>query len=180
MPHRRNGQHVFSFAALDDLMEIAEITDQSVAELSRRLDGGSECLMTRDSGNQGQLINVQWMHVDSSYVRGLGLRIEIGPGSAYTFGSHTVVAQRMKGVFQTALNEIMKVLKERGVDSVYCLIERENTVSYGSHIRLGYEPVIRITHLVLFGLKVTMTRNCDTGKRRLRLFMSHPQDSFSI
>jgi len=178
--HRVNSQHVLSFAAQADLKEISEITNHPVDELSRRLLDGGECLITRDSSSDNQIVNVQWMHSSSTYVKGLGFEVAINPDSAYTYGSFTVPSYRMKGVFQRALHETNRVQGDRGVSIVYCLIERANSASYSSHIRLGYEPVTRISHLVLFGLKITVTRDCATGRRRFRLFLNHPQDCFSI
>ena len=180
LPHRRNNRHVFSFVSLADLEEISEITGHSQEELTRRLKEGAECLTTRDSGCDDRLINVQWMYGGNTYVKGLGFRVEIDGDSAYTYGSYTVPSCRMKGVFQTALNQTISALGDRGASTIYCLIERVNSASYSSHIRLGYEPVTRITYLILFGLKITLTQDYITGKRRIKMFFSHPRDCFIV
>ncbi len=180
LPHRMNPRHTHSFANQSDLPEISEITGHSEEDLTRRMQECGECLVTRDTGCDDRIINVQWMYRGNTFVKGLGLWVEIDSDSAYTYGSYTVPSCRMRGVFQTALNQTIGALGEQGVTSVYCLIERVNGASYRSHMRLGYEPVTRVSHLVLLGLKITLTRDYSTSRRRVKMFFRYPRNSFII
>jgi len=180
LPHRRSDSYRPGLAEVPDMDEVGAIIGYPAAELIRRLDQGGCCLVTRDVANNNRIINVQWFHRGDCYVRGLGLRVQIGNTSGYTYGSFTIPEYRLRGVFQTALNDAIRLLSKDGVKRVFCLIESHNETSHRLHVRLGYRIAAEVTHVAILGVKLTQVRDNVSGNRSLSVFLHHPDDIYLI
>lgn len=171
---------IFSKATTDDIPEISRLTGVSESILHQRFATGDWSYVTKDITRNNEIVNVIWGHRGSCYIKGLGLDLEMGSDSVYLYGGYTSAEARMKGIFNTAFKEVYSILQQQGVTKLYGLVEHWNQTAYNYHLRLNFEPVARVTFLIIMFIKASFYRDLATGKGKNKIFFFFPRDRTTI
>jgi L-amino acid N-acyltransferase YncA len=178
---RRNfKRYEFSWATAEDLADIEQLTDVAGYRSKKRLGAGDTCYIARDIVDGNRIVHVTWVHQGSCFVRGFGYFHTVEDDSAYLYGGYTSPPERMKGIMNTALDDIYAELNKKGINRIYALIEFWNDSSLKYHYRLGFDPVAKIIFISVFGIKLSINKNLDSNGSKFKVFFSLPRDRYMI
>ena len=122
-------------------------------ELRRRFENGDRCIGVVQSD---QPVNVNWLHYGSCYVRGLGLRIDLGTNDCYLYGVVTATEHRGKGLYRQSQLKLIQLLQSGGLNRIVQLVEKGNEVPLKTLPKLGYQLLWSIRHLTIMGVQRTI------------------------
>ena len=108
----------------NDVAACAQLSGLSEQEIRRRFEQGERCLGVL--GDAKQLVNLSWLHFGPCYVRGLGLRLDLGEKDCYVYGVVTHPDHRGMGLYRWTQHELMRILKEQAVPRIVQLVEDGN------------------------------------------------------
>jgi hypothetical protein len=177
---RNYKNYISSPADIGDAPEISRLTGVSEATLLKRFEIGDKCYIIRDIGNDNRIINVEWGHRGACFIRGFGLNLNMGSDSIYLYGAYTLPEARMKGIFNTTFKDIYEFYKKENVTHIYALVEHENHYSYNLHQRLNFKPEIRVIYISILCFKFSCYKNFNNRKRRIKMFITAPQNMILI
>lgn len=172
-PFRRYSNYSFYCAGNDDIPEISEFTGLSEHVVRGRIKRGDLAYLARQI-DDNRLVNIMFALRGNCFVRGMGIPLKLNDNQAYLYGGYTAPEARMKGIFNTALNDVCDILQADGVVKFYSLVEYWNNYSYQYHRGLNYQPISMISYMGLPGFRLSVSRNLQSGKRRVKLFHSPP------
>jgi ribosomal protein S18 acetylase RimI-like enzyme len=110
----------------------------------RRAARGDSCLCLK---NGEEIVGYRWIawHSGCLYC-GFGLRQELrflplGPNEAFLYDLYVYEAQRRHGYGVLLIKRMAEILRQRGVDEAFALVDPNNHAVLRLDLRLGYEAV---------------------------------------
>jgi GNAT superfamily N-acetyltransferase len=113
-------------------------TDQSAAEIRRRLDEGHRCFAV---WHEGQIVHASWAVVRHATVDYLSAEIPLAPDEVYVYGGFTAPAFRGLGASPVRILEMAGYFRDRGYRRLLAAVLPENRSSFRSWSRVGYRRV---------------------------------------
>ena len=142
------------------------------------MDRGAVCFIS-SIGND-RPAGVTWSANGACYVRGLAFYHDVGPNGYYGYGTVTLPEVRGRGLYMKAKCDKVKYQTAAGAERFYATIEFTNTYSYSLQIKQGYYPVLYLTYLKLFCVKMCLVKDAATGKCRLQARVAEPRGKVVI
>ena len=175
LPTRENPRFTFGQATPDDFDEISDFSGVPRAALQQRVANGDWGYVTRDSENKNRIVSVQWIHTGPCFVRGYGLLLDIPETSAYIYGALSAPEVRLLGVFNSAFQRVCHILKDEGIDTIVGLVEFFNKSAYNYHLRSNFTDIATVTYVSIFGIKFSTWKPADSGRRKIRGYLTRPR-----
>ena len=176
LPTRENPRFTFGKAHTGDFEEIAWFSEVPQSALHERINNGDWGYITRDTENENKIVSVQWIHVGHCFIRGYGLRLDISDKAAYIYGALSAREVRLMGVFNSAFKKVCEILKSEGVSEIVGLVEFFNNTAYNYHLRSNFADIATVTYVSIFGIKFSVWRNTDDGRRKTRIYLRRPKE----
>lgn len=156
----------------------AKLAVLQVQEIERRYEHGDVCyaLFLHD-----RLVNLNWLHFGSCYVRGMNLRLDLEPTDGYLYGIGTDPACRGQGFYKATQQELVRHLAAQGTRRLLQLVMDWNAIPIASLPRLGYRPTrhIRSIQIARF-LRWTTVRENHSPTAEHQFRWKTPRGVFSI
>nr|MBN2276791.1 hypothetical protein [candidate division Zixibacteria bacterium] len=168
LPARNNNKYEYQLAAPEDFKEIEKFSGISVKVQEQRIKNGDMAFITKEKEDNHRIVTIQWIHCGPCFIRGYGLMLPIEKESAYFYGALSAEDIRYKGVFNSAFQNVIGILRARNIRKYYALVEFWNTISRNYHIRSNFEPVMAVDFIKIFGMKILFQKEIKTRKRSLR------------
>jgi hypothetical protein len=165
-------------ATAEDIGDVMQISGIDINTLLNLLHSGAECFL--GSIGDGPPAAVTWSASGRCYIKGMGLEYDFGTDGYYSFWSFTAPWARHKGLYLALQSKKVEYEMSRGGNKFYGLIEFNNYYSYSLRERLGYRPLLKVSYLKLFNLKISLIRNLQTKKTTIRLFLKEPKGRIII
>ena len=176
LPELPHGYHCRP-AVESDLPALSRLIGFPVSEYERRFNHGDLCYAVFEGDRPA---NLNWIHFGSCFVRGAGFSLHAEPGDAYIYGIYTGPSERGKGLYKKALVHLADHLAENGARRLVQMVEDGNAPVLHTLPKLGYTVTTTISHLCLFGLKVTKCRDERDGSISCQVFVRSPGKLFEI
>lgn len=81
-----------------------------------------------------------------------GINLQLEEGEAWVFGGYVAPAFRGQGLFQHLLYESLRLLRHRGIDTLWCSYSAEDESLIRAHRKVGFVEHYRIRTVRLAGL----------------------------
>jgi hypothetical protein len=176
LPTRSNPRFTFRKADTDDFEEIARFSEVPQSALHERVKNGDWGYITRDTENEDVIVSVQWIHVGPCFIRGYGLRLDMGDKAAYIYGALSAREVRLLGVFNSAFKRVCEILESEGVSEIVGLVEFFNSTAYNYHLRSNFADIATVTYVSIFGIKFSAWRHADDGRRKTCAYLRRPKE----
>lgn len=170
--------YVLRRAGRDEAEACSRVTGVPVEETVRRLDAGDACWVVAAGASRPAM--VIWVHDGPFYVRGLGYLHGGKTGEKYLYGAVTDPAERGRGLFKNALEDLTATLFANGATRLVEIVEDGNTPSLVTVTRLGRRRIARIDSLLVLGLRRTVVTPVDGGPPERTWRILPPRGRFVI
>lgn len=165
--------YTFRRAEPNDLGSCATLTGLSLKECRRRIASGDQCYVIM---HETRAVNVSWVHFGSCYIRGMGLLMTLDDADCYLYGAYTHPDHRGKGLYGTARRVLRHWSRHRNL----ALVLEGNNVPLKTLSKLGYRVSQAVSHVTLFGLKMTLVEDVETKTRSRQVHWRTPVGVFWI
>jgi len=168
-------QYKFSWATANDHAEICALSKINEIKLKKIIASGSKIYIAKDIKDD-HIVHVSWVYQEQCFIKGLGFKLDIDTTSAYVFWVFTHPDARGKGLYASALNNILP----NGVDAlqikdIFVLTEKWNKYACNYHRKIGFKPLSELYIFYLLGLKISIYYHHDSHKLSYKLFIKDPK-----
>ncbi len=160
---------------VEDVMRVCRINRERILYL---LNSGATCFLCSEGDAPPSSAN--WCAHGRCYVRGLGFEHDFGPDGSYGFWSFTLPEARGRGLHSAILVETTRIERERGFKRFYGMIELDNERRYRKRLQMGYVPMMAVTFVKLFGIRISLVKQAETGRTRIKIFLREPRQRATI
>ena len=135
---------------IPELLTISQFCDE--AEANRRLEAGQLCVLGYADGRP---VYCSWLALAGQSVAIDFLRIEarLAPGCAYSYELFVDPAFRGAGLAKAALQERIRLLQTRGLESLVSVVVPENRAGMGHSLSARMRPIGFVRCVRLFGFQ---------------------------
>lgn len=120
----------------------------------------------------GRIVGYAWVGFDLWEFREIGVAVRLQPTECFLYDLYTEPALRGGSIGSALVAVSMNDAIRRGYRTMYCRVGRSNAASYALFTRLGFERVVDILGLTLFGSwvisRMRPDRRRENGGRLLR------------
>lgn len=169
--------YVFRQAGREEAAACGRVANLPEAEVLRRHDAGDTCYVVARGSRPATVI---WVHDGPCYVRGLGYLHDATAGEKYIYGVVTERAERAKGLYKNAMEELAARLFSAGATRLVRIVEAGNTPVLVTISRLGHRRTRSVETILLLGVTRTVVTTVDGAQRARTWRILTPGDRFVI
>jgi len=169
--------YVFREAERGEAAACSRVMKLPEAESRRRFEAGDECWVVAHGARVAAVI---WVHDGPCYVRGLGYLHEGPSGEKYVYGIVTDPADRGKGLYKNALEDLAARLFSDGATRLVQIVEAGNAPVLATIPRLGYRRTRSIETLLVLGVRRTVVTAVERGTPEETWRVAAPRGRFAI
>lgn len=169
--------HVFREADRREAGACSRVMKLPEAESLRRFDAGDLCYVVADGARVATVI---WVHDGPCYVRGLGYLHDRPTGEKYVYGIVTDPAERGKGLYKNALEDLAARLFSAGASRLVQIVEAGNAPVLATVPRLGYRRTRRIESILVLGVRRTVVTLAEPAPPEKSWRIAPPRGRFVI
>lgn len=173
---RENSMFTFEKVEGEHIGELSDFSGYSVAQLQARLDAGDSGIISREKESR-EITSIQWAHIGNTYIRGLNLKLVIPENTAYLYWAYSAPKIRLTGVFNTAFQRMIDLLRERGITEFVGLVEFWNKNAHKYHHRLKYKELTSVMYLKISFVHMTFLKDIGTNKTSCSIRILKVKDS---
>jgi GNAT superfamily N-acetyltransferase len=109
------------------------------------------------------------------YVRGMGFEYYFDTDETYWFAILVLPENRRKGLYLKMCEAVDRYIESNHIRQHYALIEITNERSLALHYKMGFRDFLKITFVKIGPLKISLTKEVETGKKTCRIFIKEPE-----
>lgn len=114
------------------------------------------------------------------YIRGMGFEYGFDEDETYWFAILVLPEDRRKGLYLKMSEAVDKYMESNHIRQHYALIEVTNERSLALHYAMGFRDFLKLTFIKIGCLKISITKNLDTGGKKCRFFFREPEGNVTI
>lgn len=178
LPEQLNPSVKVRIATDKDIDRIAIISNWEKARVQNLMDRGSKCFLSSIDNNPPGALT--WLAFGNCYIKGMGFKYNFPQKTAYGVFSLTLPEYRRKGLYLHMNKAIVDYAIKHDVETYYVLVEFTNHYSLNLRNKLGFQPIINVTNIKIFFLKICIVKNLENNKFQVRFFVNEPKGDITV
>lgn len=145
---------------IDDLSALNRFLDKG-ERYANRFKKGDYAVV---SELQAEIVGMVWIEISNGcghYEEENEYRFPHPESSAWTYDGYISPEYRIKGVWVSNTDEVVRHLKKQSFQRVYCMIKGLNRNSLNSHLRYGYRTRRQVIFIRFLFLRIYLEKNLD-------------------